>query len=231
MSDRDLLAQQLAYYRARAAEYDDWWLRRGRYDRGPEANAAWRAEATEVEAALDAMAPHGAALELACGTGIWTARLAPHASSLLAVDAAPEVLALAAARLRAAPHVGFESADLFDWRPPHRFERVFFGFWLSHVPAERFDEFWGLVRDALAPGGQFFLVDSLHEATSTARDHALAPAAAGVQVRRLADGRRFEVVKLYHSPEALAARLARKGFAAHLRATPNYFLYGSGRVA
>ncbi|MCM2254766.1 MAG: class I SAM-dependent methyltransferase [Vicinamibacteria bacterium] len=227
----DLLAEQLAYYRARAGEYDDWWLRRGRYDRGPEASATWRAEAAEVEKALDAMAPHGAALELACGTGIWTARLAPHASSLLAVDGAPEALALAAARLRGEAHVRFESANLFDWRPPRRFDRVCFGFWLSHVPEERFDDFWGLVRDALAPGGQFFLVDSLHEATSTARDHALAPAAAGVQARRLADGRRFEVVKVYHAPEALTARLARLGFAAALRATPNYFLYGSGRVA
>lgn len=231
MSTRDLLAEQLAYYRARAGEYDDWWLRRGRYDRGPAASAAWRAEAAEAEKALDAMAPHGATLELACGTGIWTARLALHAASLLAVDGAPEALALAAARLHGAPHVRFESADLFDWRPPQRFDRVCFGFWLSHVPEERFDDFWGLVRDALAPGGQFFLVDSLHEATSTARDHALAPAAAGVQARRLADGRRFEVVKVYHAPEALTARLARLGFSAALRATPNYFLYGSGRVA
>lgn len=231
MSDRERLAEQLAYYRARAGEYDDWWLRRGRYDRGPEASAAWRAEAAEVEQALDAMSPHGAALELACGTGIWTARLAPQATSLLAVDGAPEALALAAARLRGAPHVRFESADLFDWRPRRRFDRVCFSFWLSHVPEERFDAHWDLVRDALAPGGQFFLVDSLHEATSTARDHALAPAAAGIQTRRLADGRRFEVVKVYHAPEALTARLARNGFAAALRATPNYFLYGSGRLA
>lgn len=231
MSARDLLAEQLAYYRARAGEYDDWWWRRGRYDRGPEAGATWRAEAAEVEGALDAMAPHGATLELACGTGIWTARLAPHASSLLAVDAAPEVLARAAARLQGAPHVRFEAADLFGWRPPQRFDRVFFGFWLSHVPEDRFEAFWDLVRAALAPGGQFFLVDSLHEATSTARDHALAPAAAGVQARRLADGREFEVVKVYHAPEALTARLARLGFAAAFRATPHYFLHGRGRVA
>lgn len=27
-----LLEEQAAYYRARASEYDDWFLRRGRYD-------------------------------------------------------------------------------------------------------------------------------------------------------------------------------------------------------
>jgi demethylmenaquinone methyltransferase/2-methoxy-6-polyprenyl-1,4-benzoquinol methylase len=34
MSDDDLLEEQRAFYRARAPEYDQWWQRRGRYDRG-----------------------------------------------------------------------------------------------------------------------------------------------------------------------------------------------------
>jgi hypothetical protein len=29
----DLLQEELAYYRARAGEYDEWFLRQGRYDR------------------------------------------------------------------------------------------------------------------------------------------------------------------------------------------------------
>ena len=40
----DPLLEQLAYYRARAAEYDEWWLRQGRYDRGAALNAQWFAE-------------------------------------------------------------------------------------------------------------------------------------------------------------------------------------------
>ena len=47
------LSSQLDYYRARAAEYDEWWLRRGRYDRGAALNAQWFAEAAEVQAALE----------------------------------------------------------------------------------------------------------------------------------------------------------------------------------
>jgi hypothetical protein len=39
--DGELLEGQLAYYRARADEYDDWFLRRGRHDRGPEWNRRW----------------------------------------------------------------------------------------------------------------------------------------------------------------------------------------------
>ena len=34
--DDSLIKQQIEYYRARASEYDEWFLRQGRYDRGEE---------------------------------------------------------------------------------------------------------------------------------------------------------------------------------------------------
>jgi len=36
-----VLLEQVAYYRARAGEYERWWLRQGRYDRGPVATRRW----------------------------------------------------------------------------------------------------------------------------------------------------------------------------------------------
>ena len=36
-----ILGEMVEYYRARAAEYDEWFYRRGRYDRGAAANAQW----------------------------------------------------------------------------------------------------------------------------------------------------------------------------------------------
>jgi trans-aconitate methyltransferase len=59
-----------------------------------------------------------------------------------ALDAAPEMLALARNRV-ADPRVKFVCADLFTWRPDRRYDVVFFGFWLSHVPLERFAALWG----------------------------------------------------------------------------------------
>ena len=45
MSSNDpLIAEQIAYYRSRAGEYDEWFLRQGRYDHGPELNERWFAE-------------------------------------------------------------------------------------------------------------------------------------------------------------------------------------------
>src|ERR1041384_1455869 len=91
-STAEILRQQMEYYRARAAEYDEWWRRRGRYDHGPELNAPWFIEAGEAQRALDAFRPAGHVLELACGTGIWTERLLGHAEPATAVDASAEVL-------------------------------------------------------------------------------------------------------------------------------------------
>ncbi|HEU4619535.1 MAG TPA: class I SAM-dependent methyltransferase, partial [Gammaproteobacteria bacterium] len=156
---RTFLARQLDYYRERAAEYDEWWLRRGRYDRGAALNGEWFADAADLQAALEAFRPRGRVLELACGTGIWTERLAPFASTLVAVDGSSEMLAINAARLGGGA-VRYVHADLFDWAPEETFDTIFLGFWLSHVPPERFAAFWDLVRRCLAPDGRVFFVDS-----------------------------------------------------------------------
>src|SRR5690242_14514024 len=95
----DVLQEQLDYYRARAAEYDQWWLREGRYDRGPTLKAQWFREAYEVRLALAQFRPHGRVLELASGTGIWTEQLLPFADQLTALDASSEMLAINSARL------------------------------------------------------------------------------------------------------------------------------------
>jgi hypothetical protein len=44
--------------------------------------------------------------------------------------------------LRERDAVTYIAADIFDWQPQHRYDAVFFGFWLSHVPPVTFDEFW-----------------------------------------------------------------------------------------
>jgi len=222
-----LLREQVSYYRARAGEYDQWFLRQGRYDRDPALNARWFAEVDQVRAALDTFAPTGRVLELACGTGLWTERLVPHADSVMAIDASPEVLAINRARVGGAK-VRYVQADLLHWTPDGQYDTVFFGFWLSHVPPERFDAFWDLVRDSLAPGGRVFFVDSLHEPTSTAADHRLEDAKSTATVRRLNDGREFRIVKVFYDPEELTRKLEGLGWRFTVSPTENYFLYGCG---
>lgn len=223
------LNEMMDYYRARAKEYDEWFYRRGRYDRGPEANARWFAEANEVFAALDALGIEGDVLELAPGTGIWTERLLRTATLITAVDASPEMIAINCARV-ASDRVSYLQADLFTWHPTRRYDAVCFCFWISHVPTEWLDMFLSTVAGALQPGGKVFFVDGIREPTGTAADHQLPEVDTQVMTRRLNDGREFKIVKNFYEPVALAARFASNGLDVIVRETATYFLYGYGTL-
>ena len=178
MTDDALLAEQLTYYRRRAGEYD-------------------RTAFGDVEAASERIAaivtdlrPTGDVLELACGTGMWTQALVRWADTLTAVDGAPEMLAEARARVPDR-RVTYLLADVFGWRPPRRYDTVFFAFWLSHVPPARFAEFWARLRDWLAPGGRVLFVD---EDPGEAGKEVYPEPGGYVVERRLADGDRKSVV-------------------------------------
>jgi demethylmenaquinone methyltransferase/2-methoxy-6-polyprenyl-1,4-benzoquinol methylase len=215
----DVLREQKRYYAERAPEYDDWWYRRGRYELERDALGRWRADVAEAEAALEDFAPGGSVLELAAGTGIWTRKLVRLGDRVVAVDANAETLALNTSEAE------LVRADVFEWEPAERFDLVFFSFWLSHVPEERFDEFWSLVSAALVPGGRVFLIDSGAGGTA----HTGTDQASGRETRSLADGRTFRIVKRRWRPDELAERVRPLGFELDLGDTANgHFLYGGG---
>lgn len=228
--DPDRLEEQKAYYRARADEYDEWFERRGRYDHGALWNTGWQAEIEEVRQALVAFRPTGRVLELAAGTGWWTAELMRHANEVTAVDASAETLALNRQRVRevAVRHV---QADIFNWQPDGLYDVVFFSFWLSHVPPERFDAFWSLVRSALVPGGRVFFIDSRRVETGGSVVNPEAAAYSIIARRRLKDGREFEIYKVFYDPAALAEQLRALGWHATIATTENHFLYGQASPA
>lgn len=226
--ERALLDEQIAYYRARAGEYEDWFFRRGRYDRGDAHRHAWFAELDVVEAALRDARPRGRVLELACGTGLWTRRLVADAEEVHAIDASPEVIALNRERVASAK-VRYEQADLFRWQPREAYDFIFFGFWLSHVPPARFDAFWETLRAALAPGGTIFFVDNAENPEIAARNHQLPADGDFVMSRYLNDGRHFRVVKIFHAPDALEQRLDALGLTGRVRATEQFFVFGDVR--
>jgi 2-polyprenyl-3-methyl-5-hydroxy-6-metoxy-1,4-benzoquinol methylase len=219
-----ILQEQVQYYRQRASEYDEWFFRQGRYDRGEDHRQQWFSEVAEVEEALQAATPSGDILELACGTGLWTQHLVLLATHLTAVDASPEVIVLNHQRV-ASESVEYIVADLFDWTPNQQFDFVFFGFWLSHVPMEQFVPFWQMVKAALKPNGRVFFVDSRLTQESTARNHA-ALNHQGYSERKLNDGRTYRVVKIFHEPTQLQESLQSLGWLGHVHKTDNYFLHG-----
>ncbi len=206
-----LLAEQIEYYRAVAEHYFD-----GRLDEpGGEGLAA----------AVEAFAPAGDVLELACGPGTWTPQLLRHAATVTAVDASPEMLALAGDRVAEdLDRVRFVVADLFSWRPERRYDVVFFGFWISHVPWERFTDFWGRVERSLAPGGRVLFLDDAYRT----EDELIEGEASSTIQRRLRDGTAHRAVKVPHTPEGLERKLAPLGWDIRVHRTAGPFYWGAG---
>ncbi|HLY15032.1 MAG TPA: class I SAM-dependent methyltransferase [Candidatus Limnocylindrales bacterium] len=225
----DLGPEMQAYYAARAPEYDDWYLRRGRYSRGPVHDLAWNADLDAATVWLDALPLHGEIVELAAGTGWWSTLLAGK-GVLSIYDAVEPPLDRARERLLAhglRAHIHVRDA----WTEPDRpVDALFCGFWLSHVPRARLAEFLGLARRWLKPGGTFAFIDSRPDPHSGAVDQAVS-AEAEISERRLADGREFRVVKVFWQPAELEAALLAAGFAtARVTTTARFFLLGSAGV-
>lgn len=229
MDERQASDSQLRdYYAARAPEFDNWYLRRGRYSHGPLADAAWTADLAAAAAWLDALPLGGEIVELAAGTGWWSERLAGK-GNLWAYDATEEPLRICRERL--GEHGLTAHVELRDaWaEPDRRVDTLFCGFWLSHVPRARFAEFLSLCRQWLKPGGTLAFIDSRRDPESSARNHPTP--ADDLSVRRLDDGREFTIVKVFYEPAELEEALVQAGFdPVHVIATPRFFVLGVARA-
>ena len=218
------------YYEARAPEYDDWYLRRGRYGHGPVHDLAWQMELDAATTWLDGLPLAGEIVELAAGTGWWSALLATK-GTLHAYDAAPAPLDRARDRLLAhglRAHLHLRDA----WEPADRaVDALFTGFWLSHVPRARLDAFLRVARGWLRPGGAYAAIDSLVDPASGTIDRLPAPGP-DLSRRRLADGREFVIPKVHYAPAEIGAALGAAGFGGvEVRTTGRFFLLARATAA
>jgi demethylmenaquinone methyltransferase/2-methoxy-6-polyprenyl-1,4-benzoquinol methylase len=163
-------------------------------------------------------------LELACGPGLWTESLHRSAASVTAVDAAPEMLARARKRVGPDASIRFVEADLFSWHPTRRYDAVFFGFWISHVPEDSFCSFWNLVDEALAPDGRVFFFDDNHRTDLELVEGIHSP----IVERTLNDGTPFRVIKIPYEPAALERRLRALHWNISVTGTSGPFYSGTG---
>jgi demethylmenaquinone methyltransferase/2-methoxy-6-polyprenyl-1,4-benzoquinol methylase len=214
LTDDRLIDEQIAYYRARATEYDATST--------PEGDP-FEVETDRIRDALRAFAPIGRVLELAAGTGQWTGILAETADELLVTDASGEMLELNRARVGESPNVRYSVIDALAPTAIGPFDAIFFGFFLSHVPADRLATFWEALGALLAPAGRVFFVDEGHH------DHwreEWIDRKAGIVRRQLTDGSVHRAVKVLWRPRDLERRLRQLGWAASVT-TEGPFYWGT----
>ena len=225
---QETIQTQIAYYNARAKEYDEWFYRIGRYDRGSEINQRWFDEVGALKNVVHKVGTVESILELACGTGIWTQELLKIGKQITALDASQEMIEINCQKLNSASNVEYQQLDLFLWQPDKQYDLVFFSFWLSHVPPAKVDEFLRKVYNSVLPGGKVTIVDSYFEITSSAKDHPLQDKNEIYQQRKLNDKREFQIFKIYYQPDVLLNKLTQAGFQAEVGLTDTYFIYAQG---
>lgn len=207
-------AELLDYYRRRAREYEAIYAK-------PERQADLALLRQEVAARL----ARRRVLEIACGTGYWTAVLAPHAASIVATDAAEEPMRIARAKDYGAARVRFELADAYALGEGlGRFDGALAFFWWSHIPLARIDEFLATLHRRLEPGARVLLMDNLYvEGNSTPIAERDAEGNT-YQLRPLADGTQNRVLKNFPSEAELRSHLEPHAREVAYRALEYYWL-------
>jgi ubiquinone/menaquinone biosynthesis C-methylase UbiE len=202
------------YYRRRAREYDDVF-----------AQPVLRADLGALGLRLRALLAGKAVLEVAAGTGYWTAVYADDARSVLATDINREVLDIATARRAWPASVEFRLADAFDLgQLPGSFEAAFVGFFWSHVPLGDIDRFLAAVTGPLEPGALVIIVDNNYV---EGRNHPVTDRDAQgntYQRRRLADGSEWKLLKNFPTPDDLVRELSRVGSGVEIESWGHYWL-------
>jgi SAM-dependent methyltransferase len=185
------------YYAARVAEYEQVYAK-------PERQADL--------ANLRELVPkyfHGErVLELACGTGYWTALISEHAELILATDVTPDVLVIARAKTYPRARVSFHLADAFAVADiPGDFTAAFAGFWWSHISLAAMPGFLSALHQRLGSGARVMFLDNRFvDGSSTPLDHADADGNT-YQRRQLANGSEHCVLKNFPSPNEIRERI------------------------
>jgi demethylmenaquinone methyltransferase/2-methoxy-6-polyprenyl-1,4-benzoquinol methylase len=143
-------------------------------------------------------------LELACGTGYWTAIVAHSASSILATDLNEEVLAVARSKSIDPERVTFQRTDAYLLPALERkFTAGLAAFWWSHVPKARLSNFLRGFHSVFSPGAKIVFFDNIYvEGSSTPISH-IDESGNTYQDRRLENGSVHQVLKNFPSESEL----------------------------
>jgi demethylmenaquinone methyltransferase/2-methoxy-6-polyprenyl-1,4-benzoquinol methylase len=190
-----------AYYAARAREYEAIYALPER-----------QGQLAQMRETVGAFATDRRVLEVACGTGYWTAVLSRTARSVHAIDATDEMLALARAKALPAAVVTFAIADAYRLdRTEGAFDAAFAGFWWSHVRRADRARFLRGLNARLARPARVMLIDNRYVHGSSTPVSRADDGGNTYQQRRLSDGSMHEVLKNFTSAEELTRELEGAG--------------------
>lgn len=153
-----------------AAAFDDWYLRRGRFSRGPIVDQPWQMELDEATRWVDAIPMSGVIVELGAGSGWWSTLLAEK-GELWAFE--PDEAALEQARQRLVAHGLLAHLHVRDpLAPPDRAADVVFAAYLlgSAANEQGLLKRLAVARGWLRVGGTFAFIEASPDEAADAVD-------------------------------------------------------------
>ena len=179
------------YYNRRAGEYEAIYAT---------SDPTRRAELTGIEAEVKTLLAGKRVLEIACGTGYWTAVAARTALHITATDASHEMLEIASAKALPPGIVTLLHGDAYDLASiPGEFDAAFANFWFSHIPRARLGDFLAKLQGKLLPGSLVFMADNVY-VPGVGGELVHPPGSAdSYKIRTLSDGSQHRILKNYYA--------------------------------
>ncbi|TPW17392.1 MAG: ubiquinone/menaquinone biosynthesis methyltransferase [bacterium] len=181
------------YYDRRAPEYDNIYKRPERQD-----------DLKRLEAHLLDVAGGQDVMEIACGTGWWTERMARTARTVMGFDASPAVLARARQRGCPPNRVRFAEGDAFRLGEiGGRYSLVVAAFLWSHIPRRDIQIFLNGIARRFPDGIRVVMVDNRYVEGGSSAVSRRDDFGNSWQKRKLEDGSEFEIIKNFPSADEL----------------------------
>jgi demethylmenaquinone methyltransferase/2-methoxy-6-polyprenyl-1,4-benzoquinol methylase len=188
------------YYARRAKEYETVYEK-------PERQAGL----LELTALLKAALGNEAVIEIACGTGYWTQRLAETAFSVLATDINEQAIEVAKSKRYANNNVSFALADVYTLAHIEpTFTAGFGGFIWSHIPLEKLSPFLETLHTKVKAGGKIVFIDNNYVAGNSTPISQTDGIGNTYQRRVLKDGTEYLVLKNFPTQAQIRLLLQEK---------------------
>ena len=143
-------------------------------------------------------------LEIACGTGYWTEKFAPHVASVQATDINQSMLNVAQTKSYPTDKVEFAIADLYDLpEATGQYSACFAGFFWSHVLREEQASLLAKLSKSAGKGSLLVLIDNNYIEGSSTPIARTDVEGNTYQFRIRQDGERVGILKNFPTDSAL----------------------------
>jgi len=197
---RDIEKDIQQYYADRAKEYDLTYQRPERQD-----------DLKKIRILLKNLLNGHLVLEVACGTGYWTKIIASVAKSITATDINNEVLQIARNKLINSKIVAFIHDDSYTLKKIRgKFTAGFAFSWWSHILISKLKDFLDVFHSQLQPGALVIFIDNCHTEGSSIPISRIDSNGNTYQIRKLQDGREYEILKNFPTRQTFEEVLRKK---------------------